>query len=90
MPSTLTPSPPHSLPSPTHQVSYTHDDYSLFGGPEDVQVLAKLGRLRKLSLVMPYESSVTLPALVTLTQLRLLSLSPAPGLTYAGLLSLAR
>ena len=42
--------------------------------PTDLPSLSSLTRLRKLSLVTPYEENLTTEALLTLTQLRLLSI----------------
>jgi len=62
------------------EVSYTHMDWRLLSGPEDMASVAGLSRLRKLTLITPHEEGVSLEGLLALKQLRLLSLSPGPAL----------
>ena len=55
-------------------------DWSLLHSPGDLASLGRLTRLRKLSLVTPYEEHLSVDGLLALTQLRLLSLSPSPAM----------
>jgi hypothetical protein len=52
----------------------------LLHSSSDLASLCRLTRLRKLSLVTPYEELLTVDGLLALTQLRLLSLSPSPAM----------
>ena len=56
------------------EITYTHQDWRLLHSPADLPSLGSLTRLRKLSLVTPYEDALTTEALLALTQLRLLSI----------------
>ncbi|GAX85594.1 hypothetical protein CEUSTIGMA_g13009.t1 [Chlamydomonas eustigma] len=62
------------------EITYTHQDWRLLHSSLDLASLSHLTRLRKLSLVTPYEELLSVEGLLALTQLRLLSLSPSPSM----------
>eukprot|EP00798_Chlamydomonas_sp_ICE-L_P032176 gene32176-16714_t len=74
------------------EITYVHlmQDWTLVhDSPDDLLAFTQLSRLRKLSLVTPYDQLTQIEDLLALTQVRLLCLSPCHDIGYAELLQLS-